>query len=63
MFAYVRKITYLSVAKTPNKYQSYGIDLRHESHGLMTRKSWTYDSKLMGFDFNLFYFALFLLFY
>ena len=39
------------------------MDLRHESHGLMTRKSWTYDSKVMDFDFNLFYFTLFLLFY
>ena len=39
------------------------MDLRHESHGLMTRNSWTYDTKVMDFDFNLFYFTLFLLFY
>ena len=39
------------------------MDLRHESHGLMTRNPWTYDTKVMDFDFNLFYFTLFLLFY
>ena len=58
MFAYVRKITYLSVANPPP------INVRHMAkHRLTTRKPWTYDSKVMDFDFNLFYFTLFLLFY
>ena len=63
MFAYVRKITYLSVAtppinirhmakhrlttRKPWTYDTKVIDLRHESHRLTTRKPWTYDSKVM----------------
>lgn len=43
MFAYVRKITYLSVATPP-------INIRHMAkvkHRLTTRKPWTYDTKAM----------------